>query len=113
MHPGILAIASPLVMAIVCLWSGGVWLMLWRRNHAPYMLLTAISWLALCSYFSLLAISAGHAPIIERGDLAPFLREWLLVVALIFAGSKSLMLVMVRRSGQAAQAHGDAGEAVK
>jgi hypothetical protein len=50
--------------------SAAVWLLLWRRARAPYMLLLLAGWLGLCLYWSMLAISSGPAPVVDRTIVA-------------------------------------------
>ena len=69
-HTGMLAFESPLLLSIVALLSGGIWLLLWTRTHIRYMLLLMAGWWLLCCYWGLLAVSAGPAPVLARGDIA-------------------------------------------
>jgi hypothetical protein len=98
-----LAFWSPLFLSIVCLLASGVWLMLWSRQRAAYMLPTALSWLAFCAYFALLAVSAGQAPVVDRGDIAPLVRVWGFIVGGVVLVGKWLLLVALWRNGKAAR----------
>jgi len=100
-HTSALAFYSPLALSIACLLAGGVWLMLWSRARVAYMLLAALPWWAFCAYFALLAISAGSAPVLTRGDIAETLRDWGLVVALLIVAGKFVLLRAWWRNGKA------------
>lgn len=91
-HESLQAFASPLSLAVACFLASGIWLMLWTRNRNGYMLPTALSWLALCAYFGLLAVSAGDAPMTTRGEIAMPLRQWGYVAALLIIAGKGLLL---------------------
>jgi len=91
-HMTILALESPLSLAMMALLSALVWSLLWRRTRAPYMLLSVAGWVVLCLYFSLLAISAGPAPVIVRGDITQPVRVLGILAAALLAGGKLWML---------------------
>ncbi len=103
-HSTLLSFVSPLALSVVCLWSGGVWLMLWSRQRERYMLVSALFWLGLCGYFAIGAVSAGAHPIVTRGDIAEPLRAWGLFVAALIVAGKMLLLRALWRNGQAARA---------
>lgn len=85
--------AASITALLFCL----TWLFAWRRLRYAYMLLLAGGWLGLCVYWGLLAISAGPAPVIERGAIVVPVRATLLVsMALLLAG-KVAWLVMACR----------------
>jgi hypothetical protein len=61
-----------------------------------WLLVGAAGWLGLSLYFGLLAISAGPAPVISRGDIADWVRVVLIVSYTmfgIFFGAISRMLL--------------------
>ena len=95
-----LAFESTLVLALMALSSAAVWLLLWRRARAPYMLLLLAGWLGLCLYWSLLAISAGPAPVLPRADIAVVVRALGILVALVIAAGKVCMLARMFRNGK-------------
>lgn len=74
-----------------------IWLYAWRRMRYAYALLLAGGWLGLCAYWGLLAISAGPAPVIERGSIVVPVRATLLVsMALLLAGKLALLALACR-----------------
>lgn len=91
-HTGMLAFESPLLLSIVALLSGGIWLLLWTRTHIRYMLLLMAGWWLLCCYWGLLAVSAGPAPVLARGDIALSVRLTGIGAAVALAGGKAVML---------------------
>ena len=99
-HTSMLAFESPLMLALMALSSSAVWLLLWRRSRAPYMLLMLAGWLGLCLYWSMLAISAGPAPVLPRGDIAVAVRVLGVVVALVIVAGKILLLRQMWRNGR-------------
>ena len=99
-HTSMLAFESALVLALMALSSAAVWLLLWRRSRAPYMLLLLAGWLGLCLYWSLLAISAGPAPVVDRTIVAVAVRVLGIVVALVIAAGKLCMLARMFRNGK-------------
>ena len=99
-HTSMLAFESPLMLALMALSSSAVWLLLWRRSRAPYMLLLLAGWLGLCLYWSMLAISAGPAPVLPRGDIAVAVRVLGVVVALVIVAGKILLLRQMWRNGR-------------
>ena len=99
-HTSMLAFESPLLLALMALSSSAVWLLLWKRTRARYMLLLLPGWLGLCVYWSLLAVSAGPAPVIARGDIAVAVRVLGVVVAVIMETGKVLMLLRMWRNGR-------------
>ena len=108
MHMGPLAFWSPLALSVACFVAGGVWLMLWTRSRAAYMLLSVLMWWALCGYFALLTVSAGAVPVVTRADVAGMLREWGFVAAALIMLAKGALLLVWRRSGRAARGVGAA-----
>ena len=95
-----LAFESPLLLALMALSSTAVWLLLWRRARAPYMLLLLGGWLGLCMYWAMLAISAGPAPMVARGDIAVAVRVLGIVVAAVIEAGKLLLLLRMWRNGR-------------
>ena len=102
MHMGALAFWSPLALSVACFVAGGVWLMLWTRSRAGYMLLSVLMWWALCGYFALLTVSAGAVPVVTRADVAGMLREWGFVAAALIVSAKAALLMVWRRNGRRA-----------
>lgn len=100
-HTSMLAFESPLLMALMALSSLTVWLLLWRKARAGYMLLLLGGWTALCLYWSLLAVSAGPAPILVRADIALWVRVLGIVAAVVMEAGKLLMLWRMMRTGEA------------
>jgi hypothetical protein len=91
-HTGMLAFESPLLLSVTALVSGGIWLLLWTRTRIGYMLLLAAGWWLLCCYWGLLAISAGPAPALSRGEIASIVRITGMGAAAVLAGGKGVML---------------------
>ena len=104
MHMGALAFWSPLALSVACFVAGGIWLMLWTRSRAAYMMLSVLTWWALCGYFALLTVSAGAVPVVTRGDIAGVERQWGFVAAFLIVAAKAGLLLVWRRSGRAARA---------
>ena len=102
MHMCPLAFWSPLALSVACFVAGGVWLMLWTRSRAAYMLLSVLMWWALCGYFALLTVSAGAVPVVTRADVAGMLREWGFVAAALIVSAKAALLMVWRRNGRRA-----------
>ncbi len=100
MHNSMMAYLSALFLSVACLLAGGIWLMLWTRNRAAYMLPTALSWLAFSAYFAMLAVSAGSAPVVERGEIAEVVRGWGFATGVVILAGKGMMLVAMWRSGR-------------
>ena len=108
MHMGALAFWSSLALSVACFVAGGIWLMLWTRSRAAYMLLSVLTWWGLCVYFALLTVSAGAVPVVTRGDIAGVVRQWGFVVAALIMLAKGALLLVWRRSGRAARGVGAA-----
>ena len=102
MHMGALAFWSSLALSVACFVAGGIWLMLWTRSRAAYMLLSVLTWWALCGYFALLTVSAGAEPVVTRGDIAGVVRQWGFVVAGLIMLAKGALLLVWRRNGRRA-----------
>lgn len=47
---------------------------IWRKMRCRYMLPFVLGWWGMVAYWSLLAITAGPAPVIARGDIAAPIR---------------------------------------
>lgn len=60
--------------AAVSMFAVVVTIGLWRRLRCRYMLPFALGWFGMMTYWSLLAITAGPAPAIARGDIAAPIR---------------------------------------
>lgn len=91
-HTSMLAFESPLLLSVTALVSGGIWLLLWTRTRIGYMLLLMLGWWLLCGYWSLLAISAGPAPVLSRGEIAVSVRLTGISAAAVLACGKIVML---------------------
>ena len=105
MHGLALSFYSPLFLSVVCFLTGGVWLMLWTRSRAGYMLPSAFSWWAFCIYFGLLAVSGGVAPAVERADIALVVRLWGFVVGALVLAAKAILLAVWWRNGNRQRAN--------
>lgn len=100
-HTSMLAFLSSFALALMALSSTAIWLMLWSRTRTGYMLPLAFGWGLLCAYWSLLAISAGPAPVLARVEIASIVREWGLVAAVVMEAGKIAMLWRLWRNGAA------------
>lgn len=83
--------------SIVALLFSLIWLSAWRRMRYAYALFLAAGWLGLCVYWGLLAISAGPAPVMERGAIVVPVRATLLVSMGLLLTGKVAWLVMACR----------------
>ena len=99
-HTSMLAFESPLLLALMALSSVCVWLLLWLRTRAGYMLLMLPGWLLLCVYWSLLAVSAGPAPALDRGGIAVTVRVLGIAAAVLLAAGKLLLFWRMARNGK-------------
>lgn len=73
---------------------------LWRKTRYRYMLPFAVGWWGMVAYWSLLAITAGPAPAIARGDIAAPIRGIELIMMTAFAWgfvAQAAALVKARR----------------
>lgn len=102
-----LAFESALLLALMALSSAAVWLLLWRSTRTRYMLLLLAGWLGLCIYWAMLAISAGPAPMVARGDIAVAVRVLGIIVAAVIEAGNLLMLRQMWRNGKAQHGAGD------
>ena len=100
-HTSMLAFESPLLLAVMALASAAVWLLFWQRSRTPYMLLLALGWAWLCLYWSLLAVSAGPAPLLSRADLAMPVCALGIAAAVALLAGKALLLRRMWRNGKA------------
>lgn len=83
--------------SVAALLFGLIWLFAWRRMRYAYALLLAGGWLGLCVYWGLLAVSAGPAPVMERGAIVVPVRATLLVsMGLLLAGKLALLVLACR-----------------
>lgn len=96
----LLALESPLALALMGLASAMVWLLLWRRSGMSYMLPLAAGWFGLCLYWSLLAVSAGPLPVVARAELAFWVRLLGLGAAGVMSAGKLLLLLHMWRNGK-------------
>lgn len=81
-----LAYEAPLVCALTCFAAALLFAYSWAiRSRAPYVLVGVMGWLAWTVYFSLLAISAGPAPMIKRADMVDMVRAAELLGGLLLA----------------------------
>ena len=70
-----LAFEAPLICALTTFGAAILFFFSWRIGVRPWWVLVAVfGWLSWTIYFSLLAISAGPSPILDRGDMAPMVR---------------------------------------
>lgn len=77
-----LAYEAPLVCSLASFAAAMLFLLSWRIGARPWWILVAVGgWLSWTIYFALLAITAGPAPMIARGDIVPMVR-----VAELFGG---------------------------
>ena len=91
MHVSMLALEANWFGAMVALLSAALWIVIWRRVRHPYALLCAWGWAGLCVYWSLLAVSAGPAPMVARAHIALIVRV-LLVGSMAALGGGKLWL---------------------
>lgn len=74
-HVGYLAFEAPLLCALTSLTAACLFFYAWRIGTRPWWILVGVGgWLCWSLYFSLLAISAGPAPKLDRGDFATVVR---------------------------------------
>lgn len=83
-HTSMLALEANWFAALIALLSAAMWLTIWYRTHQGYALLCALGWCGLCVYWSLLAVSAGPAPVFARAETA-------LVARMVIMGSMALL----------------------
>ncbi len=75
MHSSMLAFEAPLVCAMVTFAAALLFFFAWRIGARPWYVLVAVfGWLSWTIYFALLAITAGPAPMLERGDIVAMVR---------------------------------------
>lgn len=86
-----------LVLSLAALAFALLWLIAWLRIRCSYMLLLAAGWSGLCVYWGLIAVSAGPAPFLDRGDIAPIVRSVGLVSMGIMALGKAALLRAARK----------------
>lgn len=58
---------------------------IWRKMRWRYMLPFVLGWFGMVAYWSLLAVTAGPAPAIARGDIAAPIRGIELIMMSAFA----------------------------
>ncbi len=81
-----LAYEAPLICALVTFAAAWLFFMSWHIRQRPWWILVAMfGWLSWTIYFALLAISAGPAPMIERGEIVPMVRWSELIGAVLIA----------------------------
>jgi len=95
-----LAFESSLALAIMALAFAATQLLFWRQTRARYLLFWLAGWLVLCIYWSLLAVSAGPAPVIARGDIALIVRLLGLAAVFVMLSGLLLLLLCLRRNGK-------------
>ena len=91
-HTTVLAMEVNWFAALVAVFSAASWLVMWHAQRRAYALLLAWGWIGLCAYFSLIAISAGPAPVFARADIALAVRL-ILVASMALLGGGKLLLV--------------------
>ena len=81
-----LAYEAPLVCALTSFAAALLFVYSWAIKARPaYVLVGAAGWLSWTIYFSLLAISAGPAPMIARGDMVGMVRASEMLGGLLLA----------------------------
>lgn len=86
MHQSMLAYEAPLVCALTSFAAATLFLYAWRiRARGWYALIAVAGWLCWTVYFSLLAISAGPAPMLKRGEMVEMVRVAELLGGLLLA----------------------------
>ena len=96
MHSSMLAYEAPLVCALVTFAAALLFFFSWRIGCRPWWVLVAVvGWLSWTIYFSLLAITAGPAPMLDRSDIIPMVR-WSELLGGILIG---IWLVFWARNG--------------
>ena len=86
MHQSMLAYEAPLVCALTSFAAALLFAYSWAiRARPPYVLVGAAGWLSWTIYFSLLAISAGPAPMLARGDMVAMVRASEMLGGLLLA----------------------------
>lgn len=86
--------------AAVSMFAVVVTIGLWRKMRYRYMLPFILGWWGMVAYWSLLAITAGPAPVIARGDIAAPIRGIELIMTTAFAWgfvAQAAALVRARR----------------
>ena len=103
MHASWGAYEANLWAAVCSLVFALIWLYSWWRARAAYLLLLCVGWLGLCLYFSLLAISAGTAPVIRRDEITTALRMILAASFAWLAAGKVALVWLGFRAGRCAR----------
>lgn len=86
MHTQDLAFSSTTLASVLSLSFGMITIYAYVLGlRLRWLLFGAAGWLGLSVYFGLLAVSAGPAPVISRGDLAACVRVVLIVAYGMFA----------------------------
>ena len=96
-----LAFESPMLLAVTALFCAATHLLRWRRDGERYRLPLVGGWFALCIYWSLLAISAGPAPVLSRAYIAMVVRVLGILAACLMLTGGGLMLWRMVCNGRA------------
>lgn len=97
MHVSMWAVEVNILAAVGALLSAAIWLFAWRKTRQRYMLPLTASWLGLALYWSLIAVSAGPAPMWSRANLALVVRGILLLSVLLMVGGKVALVRLAMR----------------
>ena len=71
--------------AAVSMFAAVVSFAIWRKMRWRYMLPFILGWFGMVAYWSLLAVTAGPAPAIARGDIAAPIRGIEMIMMSAFA----------------------------
>lgn len=100
MHTQDLAFASTTLASVLSLAFGMITIYAFVLGfRLRWLLFGAAGWLGLSIYFGLLAVSAGPAPVISRGDLAAYVRVVLIVAYGLFAVHFAVLANLLLRYG--------------
>lgn len=101
MHEGLLAIAPYALLSVASVTTGVLFVAaVVARIRARLMLVGAAAFLLLGIWFACIAVTAGPAPVVRRGELAEFMR-WLAVLVaavwLLWLSLYSWSLITIRK----------------
>jgi len=87
MHSSMLAYEASLVCALTSFAAAILFVYAWVIKARPWYILVAVAgWLSWTIYFSLLAITAGPAPMLERSEIVDMVRTSEMLGGLLLAG---------------------------